>query len=96
MGTSRKARIIGDRYRLGAVIGRGGMATIHRATDLRLERAVAVKLLRPEIARDADLSDRFRREALASTVLRHPNIVACLDTGTDGENKDERSGSVHR
>jgi serine/threonine protein kinase len=85
VGTSRKARIIGDRYRLGAVIGRGGMATIHRATDLRLDRPVAVKLLRPEIARDADLSDRFRREALASTVLRHPNIVACLDTGTDGD-----------
>ncbi len=85
MGTSRKARIIGGRYRLGAVIGRGGMATIHRATDLQLDRAVAVKLLRPEISRDADLSDQFRREALASTVLRHPNIVACLDTGTDGD-----------
>jgi eukaryotic-like serine/threonine-protein kinase len=61
------------------------MATIHQATDLRLDRDVAVKLLRPEIARDADLSARFRREALASTVLRHPNIVACLDTGTDGD-----------
>jgi serine/threonine-protein kinase len=61
------------------------MATIHRATDLRLDREVAVKLLRPEIAKDADLAGRFRREALASTVLRHPNIVACLDTGTDGD-----------
>jgi eukaryotic-like serine/threonine-protein kinase len=79
-----KARIIGDRYRLGPVIGRGGMATIHRATDLRLERDVAVKLLRPEVAQDSDLAGRFRREALAATVLRHPNIVACLDTGTDG------------
>jgi eukaryotic-like serine/threonine-protein kinase len=85
VATARKARTIGDRYRLGPVIGRGGMATIHRATDLRLDRDVAVKLLRPEIARDADLSGRFRREALASTVLRHPNIVACLDTGTDGD-----------
>jgi eukaryotic-like serine/threonine-protein kinase len=79
-----KARIIGDRYRIGPVIGRGGMATIHRATDLRLERDVAVKLLRPEVAQDSDLAGRFRREALAATVLRHPNIVACLDTGTDG------------
>ncbi len=78
-----KEHLIGGRYRLGAVIGRGGMATIHRATDLRLEREVAVKLLRPEVARDADLAQRFRREALAATVLRHPNIVACLDTGTD-------------
>jgi eukaryotic-like serine/threonine-protein kinase len=85
VATARKTRTIGDRYRLGPVIGRGGMATIHQATDLRLDRDVAVKLLRPEIAQDADLSARFRREALASTVLRHPNIVACLDTGTDGE-----------
>jgi serine/threonine-protein kinase len=61
------------------------MATIHRAMDLRHERAVAVKLLRPEVSRDPDLAQRFRREALAATVLRHPNIVACLDTGTDGE-----------
>ena len=83
MATPRKARIIGDRYQLGRVIGRGGMATIHEAMDLRLERPVAIKLLRPEVARDADLADRFRREALAATVLRHPNIVACLDTGTD-------------
>ena len=59
------------------------MATIHQATDLRLDRPVAVKLLRPEASRDADLANRFRREALAATVLRHPNIVACLDTGSD-------------
>jgi eukaryotic-like serine/threonine-protein kinase len=85
VATPRKTRTIGDRYRLGPVIGRGGMATIHRATDLRLERDVAIKLLRPEVARDADLAARFRREALATTVLRHPNIVACLDTGTDGD-----------
>lgn len=83
MANPRKARIIGDRYQLGRVVGRGGMATIHEAMDLRLERPVAVKLLRPEAAADADLADRFRREALAATVLRHPNIVACLDTGTD-------------
>ena len=83
MANPRKARIIGGRYQLGRVIGRGGMATIHEAMDLRLERPVAVKLLRPEAAADADLADRFRREALAATVLRHPNIVACLDTGTD-------------
>ena len=77
--------LLGGRYRLGPVIGRGGMATIYRATDLRLERQVAVKILRPEVATDPDLAHRFRREALAATVLRHPNIVACLDTGTDGD-----------
>jgi serine/threonine-protein kinase len=61
------------------------MATIHRATDVRVDREVAVKILRPEVATDRDLAHRFRREALAATVLRHPNIVACLDTGTDGD-----------
>ncbi|MGH2473640.1 MAG: protein kinase domain-containing protein, partial [Candidatus Limnocylindrales bacterium] len=84
-GASGKGRLIGGRYRLGPVVGRGGMATIHRATDTRTDRPVAVKLLRPEVTRDADLAQRFRREALAATVLRHPNIVACLDTGTDGD-----------
>ena len=76
-------RMIADRYRLDAVIGRGGMATIFRATDTRLGRPVALKLLRPEISADRDLADRFRREALAATVLRHGNIVPCLDTGSD-------------
>jgi serine/threonine-protein kinase len=61
------------------------MATIHRAIDVRTEHEVAVKILRPEVATDRDLAHRFRREALAATVLRHPNIVACLDTGTDGD-----------
>ena len=86
MATKPSARVIDGRYQLGPVIGRGGMATIHQALDLRLERPVAVKLLKPEVVRDADLAGRFRREALAATVLRHPNIVACLDTGTaDGQ-----------
>ncbi len=85
MGPPPSTDLLGGRYRLGPVIGRGGMATIYRATDLRLERQVAVKILRPEVATDPDLAHRFRREALAATVLRHPNIVACLDTGTDGD-----------
>src|SRR6478735_2195216 len=82
-GGRGEGRLINGRYRLGPVIGRGGMATIHRAMDERVGRAIAVKLLRPEVLADADLAQRFRREALAATVLRHPNIVACLDTGTD-------------
>ncbi|HYH94256.1 MAG TPA: protein kinase, partial [Candidatus Saccharimonadales bacterium] len=80
-----EVRRIAGRYRLGPVIGRGGMATIHQATDERLGREIAIKLLRPEVTADPDLAQRFRREALAATVLRHPNIVACLDTGTDGD-----------
>jgi serine/threonine-protein kinase len=76
-------RLIDRRYLLAEVIGHGGMATVHRALDTKLDRPVAVKLLRREIVEDADLAMRFRREALAATVLRHPNIVACLETGTD-------------
>jgi tRNA A-37 threonylcarbamoyl transferase component Bud32 len=75
---------IARRYRLDEVIGRGGMATVYRALDIRLARSVAIKLLRPEIVADPDLSLRFRREAHAASVLRHPNIVACLDMGVDG------------
>src|SRR6478609_8168959 len=82
-GDAASGRLIGGRYRLGPVIGRGGMATIHRAIDTRTDRPVAIKLLRPEIIADTDIAMRFRREALAETVLRHPNIVACLETGTD-------------
>ena len=76
-------RLLGGRYRLESIAGRGGMATIYRARDERTGTEVAVKVLRPDIAADRDLAERFRREALAATVLRHPNIVACLDTGAD-------------
>jgi hypothetical protein len=81
--TGDVGRLIGERYRLEAIVGRGGMATIYRAHDERGGSRVAVKILRPEIASDRDLVERFRREALAASALHHPNIVACLDTGTD-------------
>ena len=77
--------LLADRYRLEEVIGRGGMATVYRAWDTRLDRAVAVKLLRAEILEDPDLALRFRREGHAAAVLRHPNVVACLEAGNDGE-----------
>jgi serine/threonine-protein kinase len=82
---SEPGEIVAARYRLDEVIGRGGMASVFRGWDLRLARPVAVKLLRPEILADPDLALRFRREAHAATVLRHENVVACLDTGTDGD-----------
>ena len=78
-----EGRLVGGRYRLAEVIGVGGMATVHRAMDTKTDRAVAIKLLRREVIADTDIAMRFRREALAATVLRHPNIVACLETGTD-------------
>ena len=61
--------------------GQGGMAEVHEAYDLRLGRRVAVKILRPELARDPSFHQRFRREAHSAAALNHPNIVAVYDTG---------------
>ena len=76
-------RMLGDRYQIGEVIGRGGMAEVHEARDLRLGRRVAVKILRPDLARDPSFQMRFRREAQSAAALNHPNIVAVYDTGED-------------
>jgi serine/threonine-protein kinase len=76
-------RVLAGRYRLGAVIGHGGMAEVHRGRDVRLGRDVAIKLLRPELARDPSFQTRFRREAQAAASLNHPAIVAVYDTGED-------------
>ncbi|MGI8456655.1 MAG: Stk1 family PASTA domain-containing Ser/Thr kinase [Propionibacteriaceae bacterium] len=74
---------VGDRYVLGEPLGRGGMAEVHRATDLRLNRQVAVKRLAPELAADPVAQTRFRREAQAAARLNHPAIAAVFDTGAD-------------
>jgi serine/threonine-protein kinase len=84
-------RMLGDRYEIGEVIGRGGMAEVHEGRDLRLGRRVAVKILRPDLARDPSFQARFRREAQSAAALNHPNIVAVYDTGEDvlaGEGAD--------
>ena len=77
------ARLLGDRYELGDEVGRGGMAEVVEAQDLRLGRRVAIKLLRPELARDPAFLARFRREAQSAAALNHTNIVAVYDTGED-------------
>ena len=74
---------LGDRYDLGQIIGRGGMAEVFEATDTRLNRRVAVKVLRGELAKDPMFLERFRREAQSAAGLNHPNIVAVYDTGED-------------
>jgi eukaryotic-like serine/threonine-protein kinase len=76
-------KLLGDRYELEGVIGRGGMAEVYRARDLRLDRIVAIKTLRPDLARDATFQARFRREAQSAASLNHPSIVAVYDTGED-------------
>ncbi|MDQ1248353.1 MAG: eukaryotic-like serine/threonine-protein kinase, partial [Actinomycetota bacterium] len=76
-------RLLGDRYEIVGEIGRGGMAEVVEANDLRLGRRVAIKLLRPDLARDPAFIARFRREAQAAAALNQPNIVAVYDTGED-------------
>ena len=68
--------LLGGRYRLDQVLGQGGMATIFRATDDKLGREVAVKVLRPEFGADAQFVERFEHEAQAAASLSHPNIAA--------------------
>lgn len=74
---------LSGRYELGDTIGHGGMSVVRRAWDTQLEREVAIKIMRPELARDATFYERFRREAQNSALLSHPSIVRIFDTGED-------------
>ncbi len=77
--------VLGDRYLLENRIGSGGMATIYRARDLWMDRAVAVKVLRDVYSTDPKFVTRFQREAKAVSALQHPNVVQVFDYGqTDG------------
>ncbi|CAB4715130.1 MAG: Stk1 family PASTA domain-containing Ser/Thr kinase [Actinobacteria bacterium] len=86
--SSSEPIIVGGRYELGELLGRGGMAEVRKGTDTRLGRVVAVKRLRTDLASDSTFQARFRREAQSSASLNHPAIVAVYDTGeepaTDG------------
>lgn len=76
-------RLLGGRYELDGVISHGGTAEIYRARDIRLDRIVAVKALRHDLARDMTYQARFRREAQSAASLNHPSITAVYDTGED-------------
>jgi serine/threonine protein kinase len=76
---------IADRYRLGEVVGRGGMGQVRAATDVRLERQVAVKLLRADLAEIDEVRRRFEGEARAAAALVHPNVVAVFDAGEEDD-----------
>ena len=79
---------VGTQYLVDAEIGRGGMAVVYRATDLRLNRRVAIKVLPPELAFNADVRERFLREAQTAAQLSHPGIVPIYTV-------DEREGIVY-
>ena len=74
---------LGGRYELGEFLGVGGMAVVRLATDVRLNRQVAVKMLRGELAESPAFQARFRREARSAAALDHPSIVSVYDAGED-------------
>jgi beta-lactam-binding protein with PASTA domain/predicted Ser/Thr protein kinase len=84
-------RLLGGRYQVGELIGRGGMAEVHAGHDTRLGRTVAIKMLRSDLARDPSFLARFRREAQSAAGLNHPAIVAVYDSGED---EDVESGGA--
>ncbi|HET8614982.1 MAG TPA: Stk1 family PASTA domain-containing Ser/Thr kinase [Actinomycetales bacterium] len=76
-------QLLGGRYEVGALLGRGGMAEVHMGRDTRLGRSVAIKMLRTDLARDPSFQNRFRREAQSAAALNHPAIVAVYDSGEE-------------
>ena len=76
-------RLLDGRYRIGSRIARGGMASVYEATDIRLDRAVAVKVMHPGLGDDDEFAARFVREARAAARLSHPNVVAVYDQGDE-------------
>ncbi|TFD78305.1 Stk1 family PASTA domain-containing Ser/Thr kinase [Cryobacterium fucosi] len=78
-----EGRLLAGRYRVGALIGRGGMADVHIGTDSRLGRTVAIKLLKSSLAADPAFRTRFRQEAQAAARMAHPTIVRVFDAGEE-------------
>src|SRR5215472_14443012 len=78
-------RMLDRRYHVRSRIAHGGMATVYLATDTRLDRQVALKVMHAELTRDADFVGRFIGEAKSVARLSHPNIVAVFDQGSDGQ-----------
>ncbi len=77
--------ILDNRYQIISKIGQGGMAVVYRARDLKLERNVAIKLLKKEYSQDAEFIERFKNEARSAAKLSHSNIVAAYDIVNSGE-----------
>ena len=80
-----EGRVLADRYAVGELLGRGGMAEVYLATDRVLDRPVAFKVLGGWLANDATFVERFRREALAAARISHPNLVAVFNAGSEAD-----------
>ncbi len=106
--TATAGTLLSGRYRLEEQIGRGGMSTVWRAFDTTLERAVAIKMMHRDVARDSDQLERFRREAKAVAKVSSPYVVGVIDAGeedhtpfiilefVDGETLKERIRRLRR
>jgi serine/threonine protein kinase/beta-lactam-binding protein with PASTA domain len=89
-GVREGIHLLANRYQIGELIGRGGMADVHVGTDARLGRRVAIKLMKPSLATDPAFRTRFRQEAQAAARMAHPTIVRVFDAGE--ESTRDRSG----
>ncbi|MER5954629.1 Stk1 family PASTA domain-containing Ser/Thr kinase [Streptomyces sp. NPDC001893] len=78
-------QVLDGRYRVDARIAVGGMATVYRAVDTRLDRVLALKVMHPALAADVSFVERFIREAKSVARLSHPNVVGVFDQGADGQ-----------
>jgi hypothetical protein len=81
------ARMLADRYRLDNRLGQGGMGKVYRATDLSLNRSVAVKMIRDDFFSDRNAMEKFRQEAQVTGGFAHPNVVAVHDFGVDASQR---------
>ena len=84
-GGGPAGRVLDGRYRIGARIAMGGMSTVYRGTDLRLDRPVAIKIMQPSFAADPSFLTRFEREARLAAGLAHRGVVGVYDQGRDGD-----------
>src|SRR6266496_3085564 len=81
----RTEQLIGGRYEIRSLAGRGGMAEVYLARDRVLDRSVALKVIAPSLAGDPAFVSRFEREAKAAARVSHPNLVAVYDAGSDAD-----------
>jgi serine/threonine protein kinase/tetratricopeptide (TPR) repeat protein len=76
--------VLADRYRILSLLGQGGMGAVYKAEDLKLSRLVAVKVIRPELAADASVMERFKQELILAREVTHPNVIRLYDIGDSG------------
>ncbi|HEU5473996.1 MAG TPA: PASTA domain-containing protein [Actinophytocola sp.] len=85
-GPALTGTLLEQRYRVDGLLARGGMSSVYRGLDTRLDRPVAIKVMDPKFAADRTFVDRFELEARSAAKIHHPNVVAVHDQGLDGEN----------